>query len=289
MTTSFWLAAAGAKNLRIRYLTADGVGTRVLEAGDPGAPPLLCLHGTGGHAEAFIHNLAVLARNHHVFAYDLPAHGWSTAPERSYEIDGYCRHLHALADALALPRFTLIGQSLGGWIAAAYAVTQPERVTRMVLVGTGGTTFDPAVMERLRSASMAAVQTPTAESVRDRVSLLFSRPVDAWEELVACRRAIYSRSGAVDAMSKALVLQTPQARRQNLFTRWPEIGQPTLVVWGREDQVVPLCAGEKIAEAIPGAHLVVLDRCGHWPQFEQPDGFHGAVLPFLHGQSGARR
>ena len=166
MTGSFWLAASGAKNLAVRQVSVDGVDTRVIEAGEPDAPPLVCLHGTGGHAEAFVYNLAALANRHHVLAYDLPAHGWSSAPERSYEIDGYRRHLHAFLDAFALPQATLIGQSLGGWIAAAYAAGHPERVTRLVLVGAGGSTFDPAVMERLRVTSMAAVQSPTEELIR---------------------------------------------------------------------------------------------------------------------------
>ena len=186
MTGSFWLAASGAKNLAVRHVSVDGVDTRVIEAGEPAAPPLVCLHGTGGHAEAFVYNLAALADRHHVLAYDLPAHGWSSAPERSYEIDGYCRHLHAFLDAFALPQATLIGQSLGGWIAAAYAAGHPGRVTRLVLVGAGGNTFDPAVMERLRVTSMAAVQTPTEELIRARVSLLFSRPGAVGQELVAC-------------------------------------------------------------------------------------------------------
>lgn len=281
MTDSFWLAASAARQLAVYHVSVDGVDTRVIEAGDRTAPPLVCLHGTGGHAEAFIRNLDALSRDYHVLAYDLPAHGWSSAPERSYEIDGYCRHLDAFLESFALSPTTLIGQSLGGWIAAAYAVSHPERVTRLVLVGAGGNTFDPAVMERLRAASMAAVETPTAALVRDRVALLFFRPVSADEELVACRRAIYSRPGAADAMRKALALQTPEIRRRNLFTRWADISQRALLVWGRDDRIVPLRSGQEIAAAMPAGRLVVLDQCGHWPQFERPEAFHQAVLPFL--------
>jgi 2-hydroxy-6-oxonona-2,4-dienedioate hydrolase len=281
MTGSFWLTASAAKTLAVHCVLVDGVETRVIEAGPREAPPLVCLHGTGGHAEAFIQNLATLSREHHVLAYDLPAHGWSSAPERSYEIDGYCRHLEAFLDAFALPAAVLIGQSLGGWIAAAYTADHAARVTGLVLIGAGGNTFDPAVMQRLRDASMAAVRTSTAAVVRDRVALLFSRTVTADEELVACRQAIYSRPGAADAMRKALALQTPEIRRRNLFTRWADIGEPTLVVWGRDDRIVPLSSGEEIAAAMPAGRLVVLQQCGHWPQFEQPDAFHEAVLPFL--------
>jgi 2-hydroxy-6-oxonona-2,4-dienedioate hydrolase len=290
MTDSFWLAAAAANTLAVCRVSIDGVDTRVIEAGPRDAPPLVCLHGTGGHAEAFIRNLAVLSRRYHVLAYDFPAHGWSGAPERSYEIDGYCRHLDAFLDAFALPEAVLVGQSLGGWIAAAYTVGHPARVTRLVLIGAGGNTFDPAVMGRIRDASMAAVETPTAALVRDRVALLFFRPVRADEELVACRQAIYSRPGAPDAMRKALALQVPEIRRRNLFTRWADIGQPALLVWGREDQITPLSSGEEIAAAMPDSQLVVLEQCGHWPQFEQPDAFHDAVLPFLaEGSAGEQR
>jgi 2-hydroxy-6-oxonona-2,4-dienedioate hydrolase len=281
MTRSFWLDASRAKNLTVRYLAVDGVDTRVIEAGDTDAPPLVCLHGTGGHAEAFIHNLAALAGDYHVLAYDLPAHGWSSAPERSYEIEGYCRHLDAFLDACSLPSVAVVGQSLGGWIAASYAVTRPERLTRLVLVGAGGNTFDPAVMERIRSASLAAVERPTAELVRDRVAMLFSRPITVDEEIVACRQAIYSRPGAAQAMRKALVLQLPDVRRRNLFSDWSQVSQPTLAVWGREDVVVPLASGEEIVATMPDARLIVLDGCGHWPQFEKPEEFHRSVLPFL--------
>ena len=82
-------------------------------------------------------------------------------------------------------------------------------------------------------------------------------------------------------MRKALVLQTPEIRRRNLFSRWAQISQPTLAIWGRDDHVVPLSAGQQIAAAVPGARLVVLDDSGHWPQFEQPDDFNDAVLSFL--------
>jgi 2-hydroxy-6-oxonona-2,4-dienedioate hydrolase len=281
MNDSFWLAAAAARELAVYHRDIDGVHTRVVEAGDRDAPPIVCLHGTGGHAEAFIHNLAVMSRDYHVMAYDLPAHGWSGAPDRSYEIDGYCRHLDAFLDAFGLSRPILVGQSLGGWIAAAYVADHPERVACLVLVGAGGNTFDPAVMENLRVSSMAAVETPTREAVRDRVALLFSRPVEVGEELVTCRQAIYSRPGAVGAMRKALLLQTPEVRRRNLFKDWAGIHLPALLVWGRDDRVVPLPSGEEIAAAMPAGRLVVLDDCGHWPQFERPGDFHEAVLPFL--------
>lgn len=279
---TFWLSVA-AKPLTVRWVDVDGVDTRVIEAGDADGEgnTLVCLHGTGGHAEAFIHNLARLGAGRRVIAYDLPAHGWSSAPDRSYEIDGYCAHLEALLEHYALERVDVVGQSLGGWIAAKFAVTRPGRIRRLVLAGAGGTTFDPAVMTRLYDSSMQAVRAQSADAVRRRVQLIMHREVAEADELVRTRLAVYSRPGAVEAMRKALVLQIPEVRRRNLFGRWEDIGVPCLLVWGKQDAVVPLGAGEAIAAQVPRARLVVFDDCGHWPQFEHPEKFDAVVEEFL--------
>jgi 2-hydroxy-6-oxonona-2,4-dienedioate hydrolase len=239
------------------------------------------LHGTGGHLEAFAYNLVALGSTHRVIAFDLPAHGWSGAPERSYEIDGYCDHLEALFDLYGIQSAVLVGSSLGGWIAATFALTRPARVEAIVLVDSGGTTEDPARMERLYSMSMAAVSHPDAHSIRQRLEFVVARRESLPEELVACRAAIYSRPGAEAAMRRALLLQTTEARRRNLFTKWAQLRQPALVVWGRQDDVIPLAAGEAIAGAISGARLEVLDDCGHWPQFEHALRFNKIVAEFL--------
>src|SRR5699024_166617 len=91
----FWSAVSNVP-IRSSWPEIDGVATRIVELGRPDAPPLVLLHGTGGHIESFIHNLADLASQFRVIAYDLPAHGWSSAPERSYEIQGYVTHLEKL-------------------------------------------------------------------------------------------------------------------------------------------------------------------------------------------------
>jgi 2-hydroxy-6-oxonona-2,4-dienedioate hydrolase len=280
-TGSFWLAAGACHRLAVYRADIDGVVTRIVEAGDPRHPPVVCIHGTGGHAEAFIHNLGALSRHRRIVAFDLPAHGWSSAPERSYEIDGYCRHLESLLDHLSIRSTALVGQSLGGWIALWFAVTRADRVERMVLVGAGGNTFDPAVMARLTTSSMEAVRNPTATTVRDRLQVILNRRVEPTDEIVACRLAVYSRPAAVDAMQKSLALQVPEIRRRNIFTEWSSVRQPTLLVWGRGDTVTPLAAGKEMAASLPNAELAVFDNCGHWPQFEEPASFNELVQRFL--------
>jgi len=284
--TSWW-SAVERTSLRLSWPEVDGVRTRVVEAGEPDAPPLLMLHGTGGHCEAFIFNLGALAETHHVIAYDLPAHGWSSAPERSYEIEGYLRHLCALADHFEVERASIVGQSLGGWIAMRLCVVEPERVGRLVLVGPGGTVMNPAVMARIRADSIDAVTNPTLESVRRRVELIVGQPRAATPELVECRLRIYSQPGALERMERTLCLQEPEVRRRNLLADddLRAVRQRALVVAGDLDRVVPLAALERWAKTMPNAELFVMNGCGHWPQFERPGDFNGRVIEFLGGEA----
>jgi 2-hydroxy-6-oxonona-2,4-dienedioate hydrolase len=277
--SAFWAAVEGTP-ISIGWREVAGVRTRILEAGDPAAPPLVLLHGTGGHAEAFVHNLAALARDHRVVAYDLPAHGWSDGPERSYEIAGYADHLAALLDELGIDAPVLVGQSLGGWVALLFAREQPQRVARLILVGPGGTTMNPAVMEKIRVDSRDAVDRPDVESVRRRVQLLMTDPPD---ELVQTRLRIYSQPDAAEKMERILCLQEPEIRERNLVTdeQLRAVPQPALVVAGSADLVVPLEACEHIAAQLPAGELAVMEGCGHWPQFERPDEFNERVAAFL--------
>jgi 2-hydroxy-6-oxonona-2,4-dienedioate hydrolase len=149
-----------------------------------------------------------------------------------------------------------------------------------VLVGPGGTTMNPAVMARIREDSLDAVRSPTAESVRRRVQLLMPDPPD---ELVACRLRIYSQADAVEKTERLLCLQDPDVRARNLLQDEDlrQVRQPTLLVGGSDDVVVPLDAVERMAEQLPNARLAVMDGCGHWPQFERPDEFNAHLDGFL--------
>src|SRR5437588_13055498 len=100
-----------------RFYDANGVRTRVLEAGDPKAPPLVFLHGVNGHAEAYVRNIGPHADDFHVLAVDMIGHGLSDKPvDRDYAIGTYVTHLLDLFDTLDFDRVNLSGESLGGWV-----------------------------------------------------------------------------------------------------------------------------------------------------------------------------
>ncbi|UMG91300.1 alpha/beta fold hydrolase [Nocardioides sp. TF02-7] len=249
--TSIWSALLGA-DLVVRHQLLAGWDTRLLEAGT-GDVPLLLLPGTGGHLEAYARNVHALAADRRVVAYDYPGHGFSTLATHDLELEHYVAHLDALVDHLGVERVDVCGESLGGWVAVKYAVARPERVRRLVLNTPGGTMADPAVMERIRSLSQAAADDPTPERVRARLEWLMADPAAVTDELVAVRRAVYSRPGFARSMRHVLCLQDPEVRARNRITddELRALVHPTLVVWTSDDPSGPAAAGLRMADLVP--------------------------------------
>jgi 2-hydroxy-6-oxonona-2,4-dienedioate hydrolase len=266
-----------------RFVSAAGVRTRVIEAGD--GPPLILLHGTGGHAEAYLRNLASLSRDFRVIAYDMVGHGFTDKPDRPYTLDVYAEHLLALLDALEIERADLSGESLGGWVAAWFAEAHPARVGRLILTTPGNVTSKPATMKVVRDSTMRAVAEASPENVRTRLEWLFA-PVTRHlvsDELVAVRLAVYTQPGAEQAMRNVLVLQEPETRARYAWdAEWTgRIAAPTLIIWTSDDPTGAYEEGELLASWIPGAELVNIDDAGHWPQWERPEEFDRLHRAFL--------
>ncbi|MFZ5493344.1 MAG: alpha/beta fold hydrolase [Pseudomonadota bacterium] len=281
---SFW-ADLRAGSFSQGYLDAAGIRTRFLHAGTRGKPPLILLHGTGGHAEAYTRNLVAHGEHFDTYAIDLVGHGWSDKPLAPYEIGAYVNHLRAVLDALGFERAHLSGESLGGWVAARFALEHPQRVDRLVLNTTGGATLDPAVMERIKTLSTAAVENPSWDTIKARLEWLMADPAVVTDDLIACRQAIYAQPAMRAAMPHILCLQEPDIRRRNNLTdaQWAAIRAPTLVLWTDKDPTGAVSVGERIASLIPGARLHVMERCGHWPQFEDAPRFNALHIGFLTG------
>ncbi|MEV4133731.1 alpha/beta fold hydrolase [Dactylosporangium sp. NPDC049742] len=266
---------------RVHTVQVGAWSTRVLEAGT--GEPLVLMHGTGGHLEAYARNVPALAGRFRVIAYDFPGHGRTTLATRDLEIADYTEHLHGLLDTLGVERAHLSGESLGGWVAVKFAAAHPDRVGRLVLNTPGGTMATPEVMERIRTLSQAAADDPTPERIRARLAWLMADPASVTEELVAIRQAIYARPGFATSMRHLLCLQDPDVRRRNLITpaELEAVTAPTVVVWTSDDPSGPAAAGLEMAERLPHGRFALIDRAGHWPQWEQPDAFHRVALEHL--------
>jgi 2-hydroxy-6-oxonona-2,4-dienedioate hydrolase len=275
-----WTELAGLE-YSIRRVHIGQWSTRVLETG--AGTPLILMHGTGGHLEAYTRNLRALAAGYRVVAYDYPGHGWTTPAQTDLEVDAYVEHLAGLMDALGIERAHLSGESLGGWVAVKFAARYPDRVDRLILNTPGGTMATPEVMERIRSLSQAAADDPSEERIRARLEWLMADPRSVTDELVAIRRGVYSRPGFAASMRHILCLQDPDVRRRNMVTDddLAAIAAPTLVIWTSDDPSGPAKAGLDMAQRIRSAEFRLIEGAGHWPQWEQSATFDRIVAEFL--------
>jgi 2-hydroxy-6-oxonona-2,4-dienedioate hydrolase len=268
------------------WLDAEGIATRYLRAGNPSAPKLVCLHGVGGHAEAYVRNLAAHAEHFDVWAIDMVGHGWSDKPDADLEIPVYIEHIQKFMRAAGIARAHFSGESLGGWVASRLAADHPERVDRLVLNTAGGSQADPAVMEKIKSLSMRAATDPSWEFIQTRVQWLMADKSKAYDDLVATRQAIYAQPGMARAMERTMVLQDLEVRLRNLMQAgdYGRIQAPTLVLWTSDDPTADVSEGRRIASMIPGALFTVMQGCGHWPQFENAPDFNRMHIDFLLGR-----
>jgi 2-hydroxy-6-oxonona-2,4-dienedioate hydrolase len=273
----------GPTEFRQGYIDVGGVRTRYISAGDSDKPLLLLLHGTGGHAEAYVRNFAAHAEHFWTVAIDSVGHGWSDKPAIGYEIPDYADHALAAIRALGRERAHVSGESLGGWIATYLAVHHPQAVDRVVLNTAGGWTAHPQVMERVIRLSLRAVENPDQQTIRERLEMLMHDPAQVSDDLVEVRRRIYSQPGFAAVMRRILCLQDMDIRRRNMISaeQYASIRAPTLVLWTSHDPTATAVEGKQIADMIPGSRFVVMNACGHWPQYEDADTFNDIHLRFL--------
>lgn len=265
------------------YVDAAGVRTRYLRAGHRGKPVVLFLHGTGGHAEAYVRNLAAHAQHFDVIALDLLGHGFTAKPDRPYTMEEYVGHLRAFLDAQGIARCSLSGESLGGWVAAHFALAHRAMVHKLVLNTASGDKVDSEALARIRELSLLAVNDPSWERIRTRLEWLMHRKGMVNDDLVRTRQAIYEQPEMKVAMQNILVLHTPEARRKYAISeqQWAALGAPTLVLWTDHDPTASVQVGQELAGLITGSEFVVMKDCGHWPQYEDADEFNRIHIEFL--------
>jgi 2-hydroxy-6-oxonona-2,4-dienedioate hydrolase len=279
---SIWSDLRGAA-FQQGYIDANGVKTRYLSSGSPDKPLLIMIHGTGGHAECYSRNLASHGEHFWTFAIDLIGHGWSSKPDCAYEISDYAAHVVDVIKALGRSSAHISGESLGGWVAAQIAINSPVSVDRLALNTTGGWTAHPDVMARIKELSTKAVEDPTYEFLKSRLEFLMFDKSLVNDDLIEARRAIYSQPGYKETMARILCLQDMEIRQRNMISaeQFGSIKAPTLVLWTSHDPTATPDEGKQIADLIPNSTFVVMNECGHWPQFEDPETFNRIHLDFL--------
>ena len=268
--------ASEAMDVAERYVMLSHGRTRYLEAGS--GDPTILLHGVGfgSGGDYWRLNIGPLAGKLRVIAPDFVGWGLGDRLDREYSFGYLVDFVRELQDGLGIERSNIVGHSMGGWVASLFAYESPSRVQKLVLVDAGGL--------RVRTLhSMTEFTPPTRDELREqlggRVDPAAEADLDRWADGDFRKTQV---PGALEAYRKVLAhMNDPEHRkRYQTLRRIPHIQAPTLVVWGRNDQVNALEMGEETQRLIPGSELVVLD-CGHFLPTERPDEFNRALLDFL--------
>ncbi|MDQ0506448.1 alpha/beta fold hydrolase [Xanthobacter agilis] len=256
---------------------------------DPGSAreTVVMLHGSGPGASGwanFNRNIEPLvAAGYRVILLDCP--GWSKSD--SIVCNGSRSNLNArvlagLTEALGLARVHILGNSMGGHSAVAFALDHPERVGKLVLMGggTGGASpFVPMPTEGIKLLN-GLYRDPTIENLKAMMNVFVFDPSDLTEDLFQTRLDnMLKRRDHLENFVKSLAANPKQF--PDFGPRLGEIAAPTLVIWGRNDRFVPMDASLRLLAGIPNSELHVFNNCGHWAQWEHWQAFNALVLQFL--------
>jgi len=285
--SSIWNTLQGVE-FKQTYIDAGGIRTRSITAGE--GPVLIFLHGTGGHAEAYLRNIEAHAEHFTVHAIDMVGHGYTDMPDIDYSPQHYVDHLLAFVDAIGADKVHISGESLGAQVAAWFALQHPERVNKIVM--NTGILLPPDAagkkdLQDLLDRSRKATGTPDREAIRMRLCWLVHEDHSVTEELITARKMIYDQPGRaavirqIAEQSIGALLDAEIAEKWNNPKLLTELTVPTLVLWTRYNpgQLVPLA--EEGAALIPDAELIVLQNSAHWPQWEEPEEFNRVHIAYL--------
>ncbi len=257
-----------------KVATVFGARIHYQEAGS--GPVVILLHGLGGDMTNWAPTIGPLSQKYRVIVPDQIGFGRSDKPLLNYRIATMVDFLDGFYKELKIDRATLVGNSLGGWISASFALAHPEKVDRIVLVDSAGF----SVPKDMDSRVVNGLNPSTRDAVRQILPMVFYNKQiyagDAAIDLMFTRRITAGDSFTIQRIIESIVRGDDV-----LDDKLAGIKQPTLIIWGREDLLTPLSMGERFKQGIPRSELVVFEKCGHVPQIEQAAQFNAALLKFL--------
>lgn len=278
-----------------RFYDVGGVRTRCIEAGE--GPPIVLLHGGGGHAETWVRNLAALSPYRRVHAIDMLGHGFTDAPEDcDYTTADVIDHVVRFLDVADIEKADFCGESFGGRVSAWMAIEHPDRVDKLVLNTSGGL---PATEDRhaedvadLLARTKASLVHTSDDAVRARMAWLFADPTQVPEEFVKVRQAIYAQPGIKSSLTKLFSrLFDPDDAQQYWLTpeRLLGVAAPTLVIWSDSNPIHSYDDARAGFRHIPDVRFHLVRQAAHWPQYEQHEEYNRVQLGFLRGEDVGER
>lgn len=278
----------------MRSVEVAGRKLSYVDLGEGEGSPVVFVHGLSGCWQNWLENLPRLAQERRVVALDLPGFGRSRMPAEGITISGYARCVDELCERLDLGPVAVVGNSMGGFVGAELAICFPERAERLVLVSAAGISIRHLrVAPTLTFARVGGI-VGTAAGIRSRAVVLrprlrhlalgvvFRHPTRLRADLVyeqVARGA--GRSGFAPALEALISC--------DFVDRLPEIGCPTLIVWGSDDVLVPVEDAHEFERLIPDSRKLILEDTGHCAMLERPQTFNRCLVEFLAETGSAAR
>ena len=250
--------------------------------------PILCLHGLGANTYTWRHFITPFSRNNKLILVDLRGFGASPKPhDTHYSIEEHAEDIYKLILDDDLTRLTLIGNSFGGGVALLMALRlceeKPTRLSKLVLIDSGGyKEYLPGYLKLLRSflGGVSIQLTPSKAAAKSVLRFSYFDRSKITSEQVAAYTAPIAMLGGRHALLQTAKQCIPP-NIDEIIDKLKTITVPTLILWGRQDRVVPLRVGELLHTAIPNSRLEVIEECGHVPHEEKPEETITRITRFM--------
>jgi pimeloyl-ACP methyl ester carboxylesterase len=269
-----------------QFITLQGMQVHLRDEGPRNDPePILLIHGTSASLHTWDGWTEALKGQRRVIRMDLPGFGLTgPAPDGDYCMTRYADFIAALMDQLGVRRAVMAGNSLGGGIAWRTAVQHPERVSRLVLVDASGYPLQSTSvplgfrLAQIEWLQPVMVQLLPRRMIESSVRNVYADPDKVTPELVDRYYELTLRAGNRQSLAQRMKLRQADTQSAGLI---PTIQQPTLILWGAQDRLIPEPSGQRFHKEIAGSQYVVFDSLGHVPQEEDPQRSVVPVLKFL--------
>ena len=274
--------AQRAESLESKFLTVEGVRLHYQELGS--GYPVICIHGAGPGASAesnFKLNTGALAEKFRVILYDMPQYGKSakialTEPRLKYN----ARILNGFISALGIDKVHIVGNSMGGQVAMKLGIDYPDRLSKVVIIGSGGVTpiFAPSPVEGVKMIGRYYKGAgPSREKLRELLQTILYDASFLTEETFEERYQASIDPETVELFSK----RQGELARENLGPDLHKLKAKLLAVWGMDDRFGALDVGLQITRTVPDGRMHIFTKCGHWAQVEHAAEFNWLVVDFL--------
>jgi pimeloyl-ACP methyl ester carboxylesterase len=239
---------------------------------------VILLHGLGVNSSQWSATIPALA-GYHVYAPDQIGFGRSDKPPLNYRVQTLVDFLNEFYEQTGIERASLVGNSLEGWVAAAFALAHPEKVDRIVLVDAAGYSQQRWKGPTVTREGLLKLNPATLSEVRDLLHVIFHNKLLITDQLVEA--AYVQRLATGDGHVINAFIDSIVRGEDFLDGKLGELRAATLVIWGREDALTPLAMAKALVADIPNAMLTVLDNCGHVPHLECAGPFNQSLTTFL--------